>query len=216
VGVPLPVPVLAFPTLKNDMRPSDPAPLVRLTEPLRTERLVLRLFRNEDLEAIYDMQSRPEVARYLYWSPRDRGGAAKSLAEKLRCTSIQAEGDILNLAVERAEGGPAIGDLMLHYVSATHRQAEIGYILHPDAQGQGLATEAARAIVDLAFRELKAHRVFGQIDARNTASARVLERVGMRREAHLVENEWVKGEWTDEVIYAVVAEEWARSRHKAH
>jgi RimJ/RimL family protein N-acetyltransferase len=194
---------------------SDPAPVVRLTGPLRTERLVLRLFTKDDVEAVYDMQSRPEVARYLYWSPRGRSGAAKSLEEKLTCTSIQAEGDILNLAVERAEGGPAIGDLMLHYVSATHRQAEIGYILHPDAQGQGLATEAARAIVDLAFSALKVHRVFGQIDARNIASARVLERVGMRREAHLVENEWVKGEWTDEVIYAVLADEWARSRPQA-
>jgi RimJ/RimL family protein N-acetyltransferase len=70
--------------------------------------------------------------------------------------------------------------------------------------------EAARAVVDLAFRELGVHRVFGQIDARNTASARVLERLGMRREAHLVENEWVKGEWTDEVIYGVLADEWAR------
>jgi RimJ/RimL family protein N-acetyltransferase len=194
--------------------PSDPAPAVRLTEPLRTERLVLRLFTDDDFEAVYDMQSRPEVARYLYWSPRDRDGAAKSLREKLKCTTILAEGDILNLAVERAEGGPAIGDLMIHYVSATHRQAEVGYILHPDAQGQGFATEATRAIVDLAFGQLKVHRVYGQIDARNTASARVLERVGMRREAHLVENEWVKGEWTDEVIYAVLADEWARIRNR--
>ena len=83
------------------------------------------------------MQSRPEVARYLYWSPRDRRGAAESLQEKLKCTRIEVEGDILNLAVVRAPGGPVIGDLMLHYVSAAHRQAEIGYIFHPDAQGRG-------------------------------------------------------------------------------
>jgi RimJ/RimL family protein N-acetyltransferase len=118
----------------------------------------------------------------------------------------------LSVAVERKRGGPVIGDLMLRYVSAVHGQVEVGYIFHPDAHGQGLATEATRALVDLAFRELGAHRVFGRIDARNTASARVLERVGMRREAHLVENEWVKGEWTDEVIYAVLAGEWARTR----
>ena len=189
---------------------------MQLTGPLRTERLVLRLFAIGDLEAVYDMQSRPEVARYLYWSHRDRTGAAESLQEKLRCRRIEVEGDILNLAVERSTGGPVIGDLMLRYVSATHRQAEIGYIFHPDAQGQGLATEAARAITDLAFRELRVHRVFGQIDARNTASARVLERVGMRREARLVENEWVKGEWTDEVIYAVLADEWDPSHHADH
>jgi RimJ/RimL family protein N-acetyltransferase len=200
--------------------PSDPppsgsprtTPAVHLTDPLRTERLILRLFTSDDLDAVYDMQSRPEVARYLYWSPRDRRGAADSLREKLKCSSIEVEGDILNLAVTRSRGGPVIGDLMLHYVSAAHRQAEIGYVFHPDAQGEGLATEAARAVVDLAFRELGVHRVFGQIDARNIASARVLERVGMRREAHLVENEWVKGEWTDEVIYAVLAHEWAKSR----
>jgi RimJ/RimL family protein N-acetyltransferase len=99
---------------------------------------------------------------------------------------------------------------MLRYASATHQQVEIGYVLHPDAQGQGFATEASRALVDLAFRELDAHRVFGRIDARNLASGRVLERLGMRREAHLVSNEWVKGEWTDEAIYAVLASEWAQ------
>ena len=206
--------------------PSEPAPtdspavagkpIVRLTEPIRTERLILRPFHSGDLEAVYDMQSRPEVARYLYWNPRDRRGAAESLQEKLKCTRIEAEGDILNLAAARATGGPVIGDLMLHYVSAAHRQAEVGYVFHPAAQGQGLATEAARAMVDLAFGALGAHRVFGQIDARNTASARVLERLGMRREAHLVENEWVKGEWTDEVIYAVLAGEWAQSGHGDH
>ena len=201
--------------------PSDSAlapgrPTVRLSEPIHTERLILRLFTKDDLEAVYDLQSRPEVARYLYWSPRDRRGAAESLQEKLKCTRIEAEGDILNLAVELAPGGPVIGDLMLHYVSALHQQAEVGYIFHPDAQGRGLATEATRAVIDLAFRALKVHRVFGQIDARNTASARVLERLGMRREAHLVENEWVKGEWTDEVIYAVLAADWAQDRDGGH
>jgi RimJ/RimL family protein N-acetyltransferase len=192
--------------------PVPPPPPLHITGPLQTERLLLRLFTSTDLEAVYDMQSRPEVARYLYWSPRSRTEAADALKEKLRCRSIKGDGDILNLAVERLTGGPVIGDLMLRYVSATHRQAEIGYIFHPDAQGQGFATEATRALTDLAFSELKVHRVFGQIDGRNTASARVLERLGMRREAQLVENEWVKGEWTDEVIYAVLADEWARSR----
>jgi len=185
---------------------------MRITGPLHTKRLLLRLFNRHDLEAVYDMQSRPEVARYLYWAPRTRSQAADSLQEKLRCQSIEVEGDILNLAVERAEGGPVIGDLMLRYVSAVHRQAEIGYIFHPDAQGQGFATEATAAVIDLAFGQLGVHRVFGQIDGRNVASARVLERLGMRREAHLVENEWVKGEWTDEVIYGVLAHEWAKSR----
>jgi RimJ/RimL family protein N-acetyltransferase len=196
----------------------EPPPLLplRLTAPIRTERLVLRLYAPDDLDAHFDIQSRAEVARYLYWSPRDREQAAETLQQKINHRSIEADGDILSLAVVRAEGGPLIGDLMVRYASATHRQVEIGYIFHPDAHGQGFATEATRAIVDLAFRQLRAHRVYGQIDARNDASARVLERVGMRREAHLVQNEWVKGEWTDEAIYAVLAAEWAALSNGEH
>ena len=64
-------------------------------------------------------------------------------------------------------------------------------------------------MVDYAFTGLGAHRVVGRMDARNVASARVMERLGMRREAHLLENEYVKGEWTDEVIYAVLDTEWS-------
>jgi RimJ/RimL family protein N-acetyltransferase len=187
-------------------------PVLRLTEPWRTERLVLRPFAEGDLDAVHDMQSRPDVARYLYWSPRSRSESSLSLQEKIRCRSIEAEGDALTVAVTWSAGGPVIGDLMLNYASATHRQAEIGYVFHPDVQGQGLATEAMRLVVDRAFAGLGLHRVYGRIDARNTASARVLERLGMRREAHLVENEWVKGEWTDEVVYGVLADEWARAR----
>jgi RimJ/RimL family protein N-acetyltransferase len=196
--------------------PEEPAlatpPALRLTEPWRTERLVLRLFADGDLDAVHDMQSRPDVARYLYWSPRSRSEAARSLQEKITRRSIEAEGDVLTLAVTRSAGGPVIGDLMVRYASAAHQQAEIGYVFHPDAQGQGLATEAMRLVVDRAFAGLGLHRVYGRIDARNTASARVLERLGMRREAQLVENEWVKGEWTDEVVYGVLADEWARAR----
>ena len=103
---------------------------------------------------------------------------------------------------------------MLTYTSAVHNQAELGYLFHPDWQGQGLATEAARALVDLAFASLGVHRVFAHLDARNTRSARLLERLGMRREAHLVQNEWVKGEWTDDVVYAVLTDEWAAQRDR--
>jgi RimJ/RimL family protein N-acetyltransferase len=189
---------------------------LHLTAPIHTERLTLRLFTPADLDALFDIQSRPEVARYLYWDPRDRAQTAEALHDRLKRRSIEAEGDGVNLAMVRADGGPVIGDLMLRYASATHQQVEIGYVLHPDAQGQGFATEASRALVDLAFRELDAHRVFGRIDARNLASGRVLERLGMRREAHLVSNEWVKGEWTDEAIYAVLASEWAQLSAGGH
>jgi RimJ/RimL family protein N-acetyltransferase len=91
--------------------------------------------------------------------------------------------------------------------SPAHRQVEIGYVFHPDASGHGYATEAARRLVDFAFDELGAHRVFARTDPRNTASAAVLRRLGMREEGHLRESEIIKGEWADELTFALLARE---------
>jgi RimJ/RimL family protein N-acetyltransferase len=180
--------------------------------PIRTERLLLRPYTEDDLDAVADIQSRPDVTRYLYWGPRDRAQARGSLAMKIAANGFRQEGDNLTLAVVLPETGALIGDVMLVWLSEEHRQGEIGYIFHPDHGGRGYATEAARVMLRLAFEGLGLHRVIGRLDGRNTASARVLERLGMRREAHLVENEIVKGEWTDELVYAMLEHEW-RDQH---
>lgn len=176
--------------------------------PLRTERLLLRPFEAGDLDALYDIHSRPEVARYLYWEPRSREEAVEALTLRIGQTAIRAEGDRLSLAVLPRTGGPVIGEVMLAYSSAGSRQGEIGYIFHPGHGGRGFATEAAREMLRLGFEGLGLHRLAGRLEARNAASARVLERLGMRREAHLRENEWVKGEWNDELVYAMLESEW--------
>jgi len=93
-------------------------------------------------------------------------------------------------------------------VSERDRTAEIGFILDPRHQGKGFATEAARGLLDWVFTTAGFHRVIGRTEARNAASARVLEKLGMRLEAHFVENEWVKGEWQSELVYAVLDREW--------
>jgi RimJ/RimL family protein N-acetyltransferase len=89
-----------------------------------------------------------------------------------------------------------------------HRTGEIGFVFDPTAQGRGYATEASRPFLRVAFEDFGFHRVIGRTEARNVASARVLEKLGMRREAHLVENEWVKGEWQSELVYAMLDREW--------
>jgi RimJ/RimL family protein N-acetyltransferase len=185
---------------------------VKLAHPVETERLVLRPFAPTDLEALLAIQSRDDVTRFLYWDPRTAAEVREVLDRKVRSTSIVAEGDSLSLAAVLRESGELIGDCSLRWVSAEHRQAEIGFIFHPDHHGHGYATEAAAALLGLAFEELRVHRVIGRLEARNTASARVLERLGMRKEAHLVENEHVKGEWQSEVVYAQLDREWADRR----
>lgn len=176
--------------------------------PIKTERLILRPFTADDIDDLYDIHSRPEVARYLYWEPRDLETTRQVLERKIRASVLGVEGEALQLAVELPEAGKVVGDVLLIWVSREHRQGEVGYVFHPGHGGHGYATEAAREMLRLGFDDLGLHRIIGRLDGRNTASARVLERLGMRREAHFRENEIVKGEWTDELVYAMLAEEW--------
>jgi len=176
--------------------------------PITTERLLLRLYTEDDLRDVYDIQSRPDVVRYLYWGVRDQAQARGSLAMKIAASGLREEGDNLTLAVVLPETGKVIGDVQIIWTSREHRQGEIGYIFHPGFGGRGYATEASEVVLRLGFEVFGLHRVVGRLDARNTASARVLERLGMRREAHLVQNELVKGEWTDEMVYAMLEDEW--------
>jgi RimJ/RimL family protein N-acetyltransferase len=122
--------------------------------------------------------------------------------------SLEAEGESLVLGIELAESRELIGDVMLHWASAEHRSGEIGYVLSPDHSGRGYATEAAHRLLHLAFDDLGLHRVMARVDAENLASARLLTRLGMRQEAHLLENEWFKGHWSDELDFAMLEGEW--------
>jgi RimJ/RimL family protein N-acetyltransferase len=179
-----------------------------LTEPLETERLVLRRFAESDFDAVFAMRSNAEIARYLYWQPESEEAARRALTRKLTNVSLREEGDILALAAVERTGGQLVADVILHWVSRDHATGEIGYIVHPDHGGKGYATEAAAPLLAVAFDEIGLHRVIGRTEARNIGSARVLEKLGMRREAHLVENEFVKGEWQSELVYAILDREW--------
>ncbi len=179
-----------------------------LDAPIRTERLLLRAFVPGDLGDVRAMQTDEDVVRYLEWGPRAPEEIAESLRKKIAATAIHGEGDALSLAAVLPETGEVVGDFVLHCVSAVDERGEIGFIVPPAHEGRGYATEAARALLRIAFDEVGFHRVIGQVESRNVASARVLEKLGMRREAHFVENVFVKGEWQDEMIYAILAREW--------
>jgi RimJ/RimL family protein N-acetyltransferase len=88
--------------------------------------------------------------------------------------------------------GTLIGDVLLALRSVEHQTMEIGYVFHPGYAGQGFATETVRSLVDLAFGPIGARRIIARVDTRNRRSCALLERVGFRLEAHMVENEWLK------------------------
>ncbi|HZP90095.1 MAG TPA: GNAT family protein [Actinomycetota bacterium] len=181
---------------------------VEITDPIQTERLMLRPFRPRDFDALLEMRSNSEVVRYLYWGPQSEAEVRAALEQKVASRAIRAEGDVIALAAVLTGTDELVADLILRLVSLEHQQGEIGFIVHPKHQGRGYATEAARPLLRIAFEELGLHRVVGRLEARNLASARVLEKLGMRREAHLVENELVKGEWQSELVYAMLDREW--------
>jgi RimJ/RimL family protein N-acetyltransferase len=179
--------------------------------PIETSRLRLRPLRSGDLAALHAIQSREDVCRWLHWGPRTQDEVREALEHHIvSLRDRPAEGVIL--AVEPVATGELVGRVNLSVGPPEHRQGEIGLLLHPDHQGHGYATEAAAAMLALAFETYGLHRVAGRLEPRNVASARVLERLGMRREAHLIENEWVKGEWQSELVYAVLEREWRAGR----
>lgn len=178
--------------------------------PIETERLLLRPIDPEgDLDAMLAYRSREDVCAYIPPVPATRESLATFLSdpEKIRST-LDEPGQAMLLAVIVRDTGELIGDTLLFWRSAEHRSGEIGYVFNPDHHGHGYATEAARAMLGVAFDGLGLHRVIARVDAENPKSAAVLRRLGMRQEAELVENEWFKGRWSTEIDFAILDREW--------
>lgn len=179
--------------------------------PIHTERLVLRRFVGADLDAFHAYHSLPDTARFL-------PGEAKSYTQCMERVGRYAnfvfdkEGDWICLAVE-AKGSPGLmGEVVLKWLPG-RGQGEVGWSLAPTARGKGYGAEAADAVLKLGFEELGMHRIEARLDALNTASAALCERLGMRPEARLVDKWYYKGQWATELGYAILEDEWrARPR----
>ena len=172
----------------------------------RTERLALRPFRHGDEADGLAYRRRADVCRYIPADPMTEATAPAFVADRMTALRIEADGERMVFAVELDD--LVIGDVLVRTGQLADRQAEVGWVFNPDFHGHGYATEAARELVRLSFDELGMHRVWAQLDPRNTASARLCERLGMRHEAHLRQDMWLKGEWTDSAIYAILESEW--------
>lgn len=181
--------------------------------PLETERLLLRPFNRGDVDAVYAYRKREDVAEFLFDQPMTHEECAEAVRGRVGQIAFAGEGDKILLAMERKADGLVIGEVSLIWRSVADGQAEIGYILNPDFQGQGYATEAGVALLSFAFGAAELHRVYARCDARNIASWHLMERLGMRREAHFREHARFKGHWDEEFVYAILANEW-RARNQ--
>jgi RimJ/RimL family protein N-acetyltransferase len=165
---------------------------------------------SSDAPDVLAYRGRSDVCRYVEFEPMDPPIVDAFIADRLDPARPGDEGGKIVLAIDL--DGTVIGDVTMKFGPRVHGQGEVGWIVHPDYCGHGYATEAAHAFIDTAFREWDLHRVMAQLDPRNESSARLCERLGMRKEAHLREESWFKGEWGDLAIYALLAAEWTAGR----
>ena len=174
---------------------------------IETDRLLLRDYEEADFEAVHAYSRQLRVCRYMSWGPNSeddtRGFLARTFASREADPRRHWE-----LAITLGPGSPPVGGIGLNVKQPEDRCAEVGYTVCPEHWGRGIATEAARAVFDFAFRDVGLHRVYARVDPENAGSIRVVEKLGMRPEGHLVRTHHVRGEWRDHLLYGVLDEEW--------
>lgn len=173
---------------------------------IRTKRLVLRRFAESDLADVLAYQRHPETLRYLPTEPMTEEKAVRFLARQADPDTWAGRGWQAWAVVLPGENR-VIGEVGIFLPEPPKSEGDLGWMLHPDYQGRGYATETAQALVRHAFEERGLHRLTSGCDTRNAPSWRLMERLGMQREAHYRQSQWVQGAWRDEYIYALLREE---------
>jgi RimJ/RimL family protein N-acetyltransferase len=177
----------------------------RLDLPLYTPRLLLRDFLPADLPAIHAYASDPEVTRFMFYGPRDDADTQAYLQCMLQ-SQVERPRRMWELAVIRRADDRLIGACDLTLDNAY--EGDLGYIFTREAWGQGYASEGARVMVDAGFVELRLERVFAICAVEHGASARVLEKAGLRRQTVLHRYREAKGQWWDMWLYDLTRADW--------
>ena len=183
------------------------APIAHVVPVLETPRLRLRPYQAGDAEAMFALYSDPRVMRYWSFPPWREQAQAEAYVQ--RAVAEMHAGELMPWAVARREDDLLVGTATLHSWHQAQCRAELGYSLSPAQQGRGFATEALHAMLEFAFGPLGLRRVEADVDPRNLASCRLLERLGFRREGLLRARWEVAGEVCDSAFFGLLAEEFA-------
>jgi RimJ/RimL family protein N-acetyltransferase len=175
---------------------------------IATERLVLRSLRPTDAEVFFQYRSKPEISGLRNWKPRIRREILKLISRQKKVEAGTPNAWI-RLAVCLKGTGTMIGDCGIRFLPPDARQAEAGFTIEPRHRGKGYATETVRALLGYAFGELHAHRVCVSVDPANEACVALMKRVGLRLEAHFRRSLLIDGTWADDLIFAMLEEEWS-------
>jgi ribosomal-protein-alanine N-acetyltransferase len=173
---------------------------------LTTERLTLRWINLDDAPALYAMFRDPEVTRY--WSTPPWTDIAQSRAFIEAAQADYANGTGLRFSIVLRETDDFIGSIKLYDFFDQNRRCDVGYALLQPYWGKGYLAEAITALLDYAFTELNLNRIEADIDPRNDASARLLERMAFQKEGYMRERWIVNGEVCDTAFYGLLKRDW--------
>ncbi|MFA1822639.1 GNAT family N-acetyltransferase [Virgibacillus oceani] len=165
-----------------------------------TERLTIRPFKRNDLHDTFNIYNNDDVCKYLLHDKWTHENMHEAFNKKLENNTLTKE-TMLSLAV--VNHTKVIGDLSVWYTDMKDT-VEIGYSFSNEASGRGYATEAVSNLAKKLFDAFDVHRIQATLDARNEASQKLCERIGMRKEAHFIQDFWNKGEWTDSIVYGML------------
>lgn len=174
---------------------------------IRTERLLLREFNQDDWRDTLKYQTNPQYLTYYPWDDRTDMDV-REFIQKFVDWQGEKPRTKYQLAITFPEQQRVIGNCGIRIEKENFTCANIGYEISPDYWRKGFASEAAQAIVSYGFRDLKLHRIWALCLVDNLASWHVLEKIGMKREGRLRKTEFIKGFWRDSYIYAILEHEW--------
>lgn len=178
---------------------------------LTTTRLRIDGLRAADASVLFGYRADPDVARFQGWRPASLDEAANFIADQAKA-SAAVSGGWFQRAIRLREGGELIGDIGIQLPVSAEASIEFGISIAPARQQQGYAGEALQALFAWVFETLRRHRIHASVDPRNLASMAMLQSLGMRQEAHFRESLWLHGEWVDDVVFALLAQEWPLRR----
>ncbi|APU21218.1 GNAT family N-acetyltransferase [Actinoalloteichus sp. GBA129-24] len=166
-------------------------------------RLVLRDFLDSDVDAVHAFAGDPEVTRFTDWGPNSPEDSRAFVADAV-AQARESSRTEFSLAAVDVTSGVLIGSAAVGITSRTHRQGELGYVVHRDHWGRGLATEATTMLLTFGFHRLGLRRIAATCHPDNIASARVLQKAGLRPEGRLRSNLHVRGAWRDSLLFAAL------------
>lgn len=172
-----------------------------------TERLLLRPIHRKDAGDVFAYRSDKLTNQYQGWIPETLEDMVDFIQNKV-CAMMNRPGTWFQLVIINQENGATVGDIGIHFIDEESKQAELGCTIAKKYHGQGYATEAMSAVINLLFNELNKHRISASIDPRNKASIKLVERLGFRLEAHFRESLLMNGVWVDDLVYALLENEW--------